>query len=74
MNRKDYINKQMIFIGADDSQATLVGNADPRDFFKEGEIVTVNEINIGSWSSIVEFKGVSGKWFNSVCFELTEEN
>lgn len=74
MNRHEYINKQMIFTGADDIQAKYAGNADPRNFFKEGEVLSVNDINIGSWSSMVEFKGFQGKWFNTVCFELTEVN
>ena len=74
MNRHEYINKQMIFTGADDIQAKYAGNADPRDFFEEGEVLTVNDINIGNWSSMVEFKNFSGKWFNTVCFELTEVN
>lgn len=74
MNRNDYINKQMIFTGADDLQVKYAGNADPRDFFEEGEVLTVNDINIGGWSSMVEFKNFRGKWFNTVCFELTEVN
>ena len=74
MNRQDYINKKMVFTGADDIQAKYAGNADPRDFFEEGEVLTVNDINIGGWSSMVEFKNFRGKWFNTVCFELTEVN
>jgi len=74
MNRHEYINKQMVFTGADDIQAKYSGNADPRNFFKEGEVLTVNDINIGGWSSMVEFKNFQGKWFNTVCFELTDAN
>ena len=37
-------------------------------FFKEGEILTVKEIYVDSWSSTVEFEEFPGKVFNTVMF------
>lgn len=39
-----------------------------RKYFIEGEILTVKGINVGSWSSSVEFNELPGKWFNTVMF------
>jgi len=70
MQAKDYIGKRMMFTGADDIQAKWTGNADPRSFFVEGDVATVRTINIGGWSSTLEFEQFPGKTFNSVCFEF----
>ena len=56
MQAKDYIGKRMVFTGADDIQAKWTGNADPRSFFVEGDVATVRTINIGGWSSTLEFE------------------
>lgn len=39
---------------------------------KEGEILTVNNIRVGSWESSIEFEELTGRW-NSVMFELVGE-
>jgi hypothetical protein len=73
MKHSDYIGKEMIFTGADDIQATWTGNADPREFFHEGQVVTVRDIHISGWSSTIEVDGYPEKMFNSVCFSFPFE-
>lgn len=41
-------------------------------YFKEGQILTVKDIYVGSWSSDVEFIEFPGKEFNTVMFEDVE--
>lgn len=43
------------------------------EFFKEGQVLTVKEIYVGSWSSDVEFIEYPNERFNTVMFEDVEE-
>ena len=42
-----------------------------RKIFKEGQILEVEEIEVGGWSSKVKFADCDG-WFNTVMFEDVE--
>lgn len=40
--------------------------------FTEGQALTVKNIDVGGWSSSVEFEELPGKWFNTVMFGVKE--
>ena len=40
--------------------------------FTKGQILTVKNIDVDSWSSSVEFEELRNKWFNTVMFENIE--
>lgn len=61
--------RKIRFIGALDSQVQWGGNDDPREFMKEGDIVTLVRQEIHSWHTIYEVEEFPGKVFNSVSFE-----
>lgn len=44
-----------------------------RKYFTKGESLTVKRIEIGAWSSYMEFEELPGKQFNTVMFELLEQ-
>ena len=46
---------------------------DAKKLLKEGQILTVKEIFVGSWSSNVEFIEFPNKEFNTVMFEDVKE-
>lgn len=43
------------------------------EIFTRGQALTVKRIDIGNWSSSVEFEELPGKWFNTVMFGVPEE-
>lgn len=45
---------------------------DALKYFAEGQVLTVDEIDVGSWSSSVKFQELPGKWFNTVMFGRIE--
>lgn len=44
-----------------------------RKFFVKGQVLTVADSDVGGWSSYLEFEECEGVLFNSVMFELKEE-
>lgn len=66
----ELIDRKMKFIGASDSQARWCGSADPREYFEIGDELIVSNVREGSWSTTLEFQGIPGPTFNSVCFRL----
>jgi len=47
---------------------------DANKYMTKGQILTVKEIYVGSWSSTVEFVELPDKEFNTVMFEDVEED
>ena len=43
-----------------------------REHLVKGQVLTVSEIDVGGWSSSVEFEELPGKWFNTVMFAHKE--
>ena len=43
-----------------------------REHLVKGQVLTVSEIDVGVWSSSVEFEELPGKWFNTVMFAHKE--
>ncbi len=46
--------------------------AEAQKYFSEGDVLTVNEIYVGSFSSYVEFVEVPFIWFNTAMFADVE--
>lgn len=42
------------------------------EIFTPGQALTVKRIDVGGWSSSVEFVEQPGKWFNTVMFGVKE--
>lgn len=42
------------------------------EIFTQGQALTVKRIDVGNWSSSVEFEELPGKWFNTVMFGVKE--
>lgn len=47
--------------------------AETAKIFAEGQALTVKRIDVGDWSSRVEFEELPGKWFNTVMFGVPAE-
>lgn len=61
---------QMVrFIGCDQTQIVFGGNDNPNPLLKIGEIYELSDVEVHSWNTKIQIKGIKGK-FNSVCFEL----
>ena len=60
---------KVYFLGKNgyDSQLKLA-----MEIFEVSQELTVNRIDVGGWSSSVEFQEYPGKWFNTVMFEDKE--
>lgn len=43
-----------------------------RKFMQKYQILTVRQIDIGGWRTVVEFEEIPGKWFNSVMFGVKD--
>lgn len=56
------------FIGCEDTQVRWGSNDDPNGILIEGEFYTLEDVEVHSWHTKVQIKGIKGK-FNSVCFE-----
>ena len=64
---KDIVNKYVIFNGATEEQIKWGSNDDPNKSLKIGKKYKVCNIEIHSWHTKIELKGITGK-FNDVSF------
>ena len=72
MTKRDLV-QCVRFTGATDSQVAFAHGSDPRKHFKVGDIVAVEREEVHTWHTRYFFRGLPGKWFNSVCFEPVEQ-
>jgi hypothetical protein len=60
---------RVIYVGATDEQVSWgASNDDPRKMLIEGNIYQIEKVEVHTWHTKLEFRGVYGK-FNSVSFK-----
>jgi len=66
MKRGDYVK----FLGCTQEQINWGGNDDPNSLLFVGDIYYVERVEVHSQHTKIELRGLFGKKFNSVCFEV----
>ena len=69
--RKEFLGKQVTFLGASKEQINWGGNDDPNKHLLVGETYEVEDVEVHSWHTKIKLVGFEGV-FNSSSFDVLE--